>query len=276
MIAFVGSVFSPYYASARRRGPADPEQHCAINVALYGPDRDRWAMTERGRRHMSRSADRFSVGPSSVSFEDGCYVVRVDEVTVPFPARLKGEIRLRPHVRFGEHWYLDAAERHCWQPVAPNAAIEVDFERPDLHWRGSGYLDSNWGSEPLEAGFVRWHWSRAPVESGAIMSYDADRRDGSELRLGLHYTDAGEVHPIDLPPLRKAATTGWRVGRAVRSERAASVRHTAEDTPFYARTMFDVELAGAPVRMMHESLDLDRFASRWVQTLLPFRMPRRR
>jgi len=26
---------------------------------------------------------------------------------------------------------------------------------------------------------------------------------------------------------------------------------------------------------MHESLDLDRFRSRWVQSLLPFRMPRR-
>jgi carotenoid 1,2-hydratase len=26
---------------------------------------------------------------------------------------------------------------------------------------------------------------------------------------------------------------------------------------------------------MHESLSLDRFASRWVQAMLPFRMPRR-
>jgi carotenoid 1,2-hydratase len=26
---------------------------------------------------------------------------------------------------------------------------------------------------------------------------------------------------------------------------------------------------------VHESLDLDRFAQRWVQLLLPFRMPRR-
>jgi carotenoid 1,2-hydratase len=28
------------------------------------------------------------------------------------------------------------------------------------------------------------------------------------------------------------------------------------------------------VRAMHESLSLARFDSRWVQTLLPFRMPR--
>ena len=35
LIAFVGSVFSPYYAWARRRGQADAENHCALNLALY-------------------------------------------------------------------------------------------------------------------------------------------------------------------------------------------------------------------------------------------------
>jgi carotenoid 1,2-hydratase len=35
LIAFVGSVFSPYYAWARRKGQADPENHCALNVAIY-------------------------------------------------------------------------------------------------------------------------------------------------------------------------------------------------------------------------------------------------
>ena len=34
VIAFVGSVFSPYYAWTGRR---DPLNHCAVNVALYGP-----------------------------------------------------------------------------------------------------------------------------------------------------------------------------------------------------------------------------------------------
>jgi hypothetical protein len=51
IIGFVGSVFSPYYAWARRpRAQHAPRalDHCAINVALYGPGRGRWAMTERG------------------------------------------------------------------------------------------------------------------------------------------------------------------------------------------------------------------------------------
>ena len=41
IIAFIGSVFSPYYAWS---GRTDPYNHCAINLALYGPRSSRWAM----------------------------------------------------------------------------------------------------------------------------------------------------------------------------------------------------------------------------------------
>jgi carotenoid 1,2-hydratase len=60
IIGFVGSVFSPYYALARRKGGADPENFCALNVALYGEGGHRWSMTERGRRFISRDARRAS------------------------------------------------------------------------------------------------------------------------------------------------------------------------------------------------------------------------
>ncbi len=36
LIAFIGSVFSPYYAWSGRRSP---DNHCALNVALYGRQR---------------------------------------------------------------------------------------------------------------------------------------------------------------------------------------------------------------------------------------------
>ena len=65
LIAFVGSVFSPYYARARRRGPADPEHHVALNVALYGATR-RWTMTERGRASLQRTATSLRIGPSAM------------------------------------------------------------------------------------------------------------------------------------------------------------------------------------------------------------------
>ena len=66
LIAFIGSVFSPYYARARRRASADPLNHCAVNVALYGSGAGYWAMTERGRAAVRRDRSRLVIGPSSI------------------------------------------------------------------------------------------------------------------------------------------------------------------------------------------------------------------
>ena len=54
------------------------------------------------------------------------------------------------------------------------------------------------------------------------------------------------------------------------------MRETLEDGPFYSRSLIDTWHAGQPLHEVHESLSLTRFASRWVQVLLPVRMPRRR
>ena len=71
-------------------------------------------------------------------------------------------------------------------------------------------------------------------------------------------------------------TTVWRVDREtlVDAGAAATIEKTLEDTPFYARSLIRTRLAGQEALAMHESLDLNRFRSRWVQCLLPFRMPR--
>ena len=60
-----------------------------------------------------------------------------------------------------------------------------------------------------------------------------------------------------------------------RFQRWTPQARTLEDTPFYARSLLDTCLLGEPVHGVHESLDLERFRSGWVQMLLPFRMPRR-
>jgi carotenoid 1,2-hydratase len=87
VIAFVGSVFSPYYAWARRRGRMDPHAHCAVNVALYGDGGHRWAMTERGQANLLRRPEALVIGPSSMTWRDGALVLDLDEVTAPRAAR---------------------------------------------------------------------------------------------------------------------------------------------------------------------------------------------
>jgi carotenoid 1,2-hydratase len=275
LIAFVGSVFSPFYAGARRRGPAAAIDHCAINVALYG-ESGRWAMTERGRNAVVRTADEFVVGPSRLRWQDGVLAIDVDELTVPWPSRLRGTIRVLPDAGTDFRATLDAAGRHHWQPIAPRARVELDFSAPALRWSGAGYLDSNQGDEPLADAFTAWHWSRSRQPDGTTrVYYDADRRDGTAFALALDFDSVGRAVPCAAPPMEQLPPTLWRIQRRIRGTSDVIQRvRTVEDTPFYARSMA-VNDDPADPQVVHESLSLDRFRSRWVQTLLPFRMLRR-
>ena len=276
LIAQVGSCFSPYYAWARRRGDSDPLNHNSLNVALYGEVK-RWSMTERGRLALQRDASWLEIGPSSLSWDGNSLTIRIDEVTVPMPSRIRGTVRVYPRAVAGQPYRLDNAGHHHWAPIAPCARVEVKLDRPSLQWSGSGYLDSNWGDEPLESAFQRWEWSRAVMkDGGTAVLYDVTQRDGDRPLLGLRFDPTGGVEPFEVPPHVMLPTTAWRLKRGTRVDllKTARVTETLENTPFYTRSVLATHLLGEPVTAMHESVCLDRFSTRWVQTLLPFRIPR--
>ena len=88
VIAFIGSVFSPYYYRARARGRGDPYEYCALNVSLYGPRGRRWTMTERGRNDLHLGDAQGRLGPSAVAWRDGMLHIDVCERSAPLdPAR---------------------------------------------------------------------------------------------------------------------------------------------------------------------------------------------
>jgi carotenoid 1,2-hydratase len=282
IIAFVGSVFSPYYAWSGRR---DPENHVAINVCCYGGTANAWAMTERGQRMLERGAHHFRVGPSRIAWRDGALVIEIDEVSLPrppgqwLPGRLRGTVRLTPRHVFSQVHDLDPLGRHKWRPVAPIADIEVDIAgAPFPAWRGDGYLDSNWGSEPLEAGFADWDWSRGMTSGGeAAIVYACRPRHGPPSRFGLRFSADGGMRRFDPPGDRRLASGLWGVKRATACDPGANPRviRTLEDSPFYIRSLVETRLGGEDVAMMHERFDGNRFASPIVKAMLPVRMPRR-
>jgi len=277
LIAFVGSVFSPYYARARGRGRGEPSDHCAINGAVYGPGA-RWAMTERGRGRLTRSRDRLAVGPSQLTWDGEVLTCDLDEVAAPWPRRVRGRVRAVPTALTGAVFALDCDRRHWWLPVAPTATVEVELDEPALHWRGTGYIDANAGDEPLDAGFVRWDWSRADwgPDAGAAVLYEPEPRCGSAEPLALQFGRDGTTQALDVPAPAPLPRTRWGVERGTRADDGrAAVVDTLEDTPFYARSLVRQRLAGRDVLAVHESLSLERFRAPWVRLLLPFRMPRR-
>jgi len=270
-------VFSPYYTWARRRTPARPQNHVALNVVLYGR-RKRWAMTERGEAALTATATTLTIGPSELHWDGTVLTIDLDEVTVPLPIRLRGQVRVHPAALPGQDFTLDAAGRHSWSPLAPVSRVEVALSSPGLNWSGPGYFDTNAGSAPLERDFVRWDWCRAPTAAGATILYNAHRREGGEQALALRVDRRGALDRLDPPPLAPLPRTLWRMQQETRADAGfmPRLRQRLEDTPFYARSVIETRLYGAEVVAVHESLSLDRFRTPVVQAMLPFRIPRRR
>jgi len=276
IIAFIGSVFSPYYAFARRHGSVDPLNHCALNVAVYRPGSKRWAMTERPRGAVARSANHLQIGPSALEWDGKVLTIHINEITVPFPGRLRGTVRVVPSALTTQAFSLNEDGRHVWWPIAPCARVQVALEAPHLRWQGDGYFDMNSGDAPIESGFTDWQWARGALHDGSAILYEAQRRDGTSLTMALRFDDDGRMQSFAPPETVALRRTGWQVGRSLQSENGARVIRTLEDAPFYARSVIGAQLCGEPVMMMHESLSLDRFRKPVVQAMLPFRMPRAR
>jgi carotenoid 1,2-hydratase len=257
-------------------GRGAPDNHVSLNVALYGPSSNRWAMTERGRNSLSREQGALCIGPSAMVWDGDTLTISFDERGAPIPRRIKGVVKVRPEALAMQTFALDADARHRWTPVATRARIEVLLDDPDLSWNGSGYFDSNAGDRPLEEGFTHWNWSRAHLARDTVVLYEGSRRDGSDFALALRFDPTGHATTVAPPPLVELPKTGWRVPRATRADADASVsiRRSWEDTPFYSRTELETRLFGEPVTAIHESLSLDRLRAPVVRFMLPFRMPR--
>lgn len=273
IISFVGSVFSPYYYwDGRRR----PENHVAINVALYGRGSRRWTMTERPQTALERSATTFRVGPSSLSWNGTSLTLDLDEVGVPLPQRVRGRITIHPTALNQRAFQLDRAGRHRWMPIAPMGRAEVSLSHPSLRWSGHAYVDTNAGDEPFGAAFSTWDWSRADLKSGAAVLYDTVDLDGARRSIATHFDLKGGHTDFEPPPRVALKGTLWGIKRQTQAEDgAARVVRTLEDTPFYARSELETKLLGEVCPAVHESLSVKRFDSWWVKYLLPFRMPRR-
>lgn len=272
MIAFVGSVFSPYYAWS---GRGAPENHCALNVALYGP-RGRWTMTERGHAKTRRTRNVYEIAKSAMRLTPGRLTIDVNEVGAPIPLPVRGRIAI-DFEGLGDTTYLiDGKGRHRWRPLAPFSRVHVDFDDPNVKWSGHGYFDMNNGDEPLEEGFEFWDWSRTTLDGGrTAILYNTDMRDGERKAAAYLVDRLGRSEPFAPPqPVSLPSTPIWRIKRRSRADGAARIVRTFEDTPFYSRSMIESRLFGADRIGVHESLSGPRLRNPVVKTLLPFRMPR--
>ncbi|MFQ6550816.1 carotenoid 1,2-hydratase [Aestuariibius insulae] len=275
MIGFIGSVFSPWYAWSGRGNPAN---HCCMNVATYGKG-GKFAMTDRGETALTRHSDTLEIGPSSMSWNGETLIIDIDEISsLPKIGRLRGQVRLTPTALTGVELPLTKDGAHVWRPFAPTARIDVDLNDDQWRWSGHGYFDANFGTRPLEADFSYWTWGRFPSRGGSLCLYDSERRDGSDLSASFRFGSNGSVEQVKAGELAKMKRTGWYLKRQSR----ADLGHTPVqikpmlDAPFYSRSVVETQIDGERLQGVHEALDLDRYASRWLKPMLAVRVPRKK
>lgn len=279
-IAFVGSVFSPWYFRARQRGPASPLQFAAINLSIRTPQGPLWVMNERAITPADRQRQHLQLGPGTALTWHGDHLqLQFDEQTKPFfqrmPPRLRGSLRLTPLVSHGTTATLDAAGRHRWCCVAPHARFELHLSEPGLRFAGHGYHDANWGDEGLERGFAGWHWSRARLADATAVVYDTSDLSGQRRPIQRLFHCDGRTTELDPQPRVALPSGAWGVQRATCSDDGrAELQTTLEDSPFYVRSLVQGRWQGQRATAVHESLDLRRFSAPWVRFLLPWRSRR--
>lgn len=274
VIALLGNIFSPRWVRARRRDSAVSSlDFSALNVSIRSGGEGRWALTERSSRSVVRSADHLAIGPSELAWHGEDLVVRVDERSAPWGTPMRGTVRLSPLAASNVDVDLDPEGVHTWSPRIPIARIEVDFAEPGIRFRGTGYLDVNRGSGPLEDTFGSWSWSRVSDGKKVAIAYDVTTRDGRSTVRAFAGGVASALAPtlanalVDMPPTR------FGLSRSARCETAPMhLVRTLEDGPFYARSVVATKLDGRSAFGMHETVSLDRFRSAWVRLLVPFRM----
>jgi carotenoid 1,2-hydratase len=277
VIAMLGSPFSPAYARARSRGATNPLDFSAFNVSVSGTSASRWALTERKSSAVARDASSLSIGASTMRWlPNGALEIWVDERSAPWGARIRGRILFHPELRTSEAVAIDGRGEHLWWPVAPFGRVEVELRDPSVRFSGKAYLDSNAGDGPLEESFASWSWARLSGEHEVSITYDVVTQHGSAIRHGVE-VDRDGVRPLVASESARLGMTRFGLSRTMRSPWGAEAKlvRTVEDGPFYARSIVQCEEPGrSPVRGVHEVVSLDRFASSWVQFLIPFRMRR--
>ncbi|MDP4990677.1 MAG: carotenoid 1,2-hydratase [Marivita lacus] len=275
VIGFIGSVFSPWY---RWSGRKNPENHVCINVATYGPG-GRFTMTDRGTPALRQTQDTFTVGPSSMRWQNGKLVIDINELSgPPLISRVRGTITVTPSAITQVELPLTEDGAHVWRPFGPVSDISVDLEAAGWQWKGHGYFDANFGTRSLEEDFAYWTWGRYPAVGGSTCFYDAIRLDGSELGSGFHFDADGTASEIDLPPQLEFKRSLWAVRRETRGDSGFRPRQVMNmlDAPFYSRSMVETQLDGEKTIGVHEALDLTRFRSPFLKPMLAVRVPRRR
>ncbi|HVG57740.1 MAG TPA: carotenoid 1,2-hydratase [Hyalangium sp.] len=266
-IFMVGSLFSPRYSVAARRGGL-PREHCAVNFALYHRGtRRHWVLSEYAVMEQE-SPHRLRIGRSTLSYSGETVRMEVDERTAPWGRPVRARLVLEPVTPLGDEVQLVPELPHWWQPMAPRARALLEVDTEGVRAEGMGYHDTNHGAEQLGKRLSGWHWSRTHGEHETVVDYvlpdgtSPVRVTAAPGRMRCERGASGEVLPTE--------RTGWglRVPRHLRAgTTVVGAPRLLESSPFYAR----VEARQHGLDTLGEVADFRRFHSPLIRWMAHFR-----
>jgi carotenoid 1,2-hydratase len=266
-IFMVGSLFSPRYSVAARRGGL-PREHCAVNFALYHKGvRRRWVLSEYPVM-VQEAPHRLRIGRSTLSYEGGVVRMEVDERTAPWGRPVRARLVLEALTPLGDEVQLVPGLPHWWQPMAPRSRAWLAVDPEGVEAEGLGYHDTNHGGEQLGARLSGWHWSRTHGERETVVDYVLPagvapvKLTAGPGGIRCERGAGGEALPTGL--------TGWglRVPRHLRAgNMVVGEPRLLESSPFYAR----VEARQAGLDALGEVADFRRFHSPLIRWMAHFR-----
>jgi carotenoid 1,2-hydratase len=268
-IFMVGSLFSPRYSVAARRG-GRPLDHCAVNFALYHHGvRRRWVLSEYPLASMEQGRV-LRIGRSRLEYaEDGSVRMEVDERCAPFGGTVRASLHLEPLAPSAEEVQLVPGLPHWWRALAPRARARLVVASEGVKAEGMGYHDTNHGGELLGARLPGWSWARTHGPEQTVVDYHLPE-GVAPLRvtagaLGTQ-CERGEARVESQP----TSLTGWglRVPARLRAgNRVVGAPRLLESSPFYAR----VEAREGALDALGEVADFRRFHSPFIRWMAHFR-----
>jgi carotenoid 1,2-hydratase len=267
-IFMLGSLFSPRYSVAARRG-GRPLEHSAVNFALYHEGvRRLWVLSEYPRAELE-SPGRLRIGRSTLTYSgEGTVRMDVEDWTAPWGRPVRASLTLQPMTPVGEVVRLMPELPHYWQALAPRARARLEVPSLGVDEDGLGYHDTNHGDELLGARLSGWHWARTHREGETVVDYHLP--DGvPSLRVvakagGMKYERdvAQEARPTSMTGWGLRVPAQLHVGNQVVGE-----PRLLESSPFYAR----LEARQGALDSLGEVADFRRFHSPFIRWMAHFR-----
>ena len=186
IIAFIGSVFSPYYAwRGRRDRPriiAPSTSRSTASARALGDDRARARPVLRGL------ADRFDRPERDALGRRGRLKFDIDEISAPWPRRLRGRVRVEAGGNKPASLQARAEGGHIWRPIAPRARVAVRSSEPEHQVeRKRLFRLAILATSRSEAGFPTLDLVSCAAARRRGVFYDAERRREGPLHLSLEF-----------------------------------------------------------------------------------------